>query len=106
MEDSDIGLLVLGALVLGLIALCGVLAARYGSLRGAMFGARIVRELGMIEGAGGTFSRCLKARVFELEAGGHARIGLELRMHGKRSYATLDAESARKLAGLLQAAAR
>jgi hypothetical protein len=106
MTEPEIALFIVAAVVIALIAVCAMLAARYGSLRGAMFGARVTRELGAIDGAGGAFSRSLKARVFELEASGRARIGLEFRTHGKRSYATLDAAAARQLAGLLESAAR
>ena len=106
MTEPEITLFIGAAVVIALIAVCAMLAARYGSLRGAMFGARVAREIGMVESTGNLFSRKLKARVYELESDGNARIGIELGVHGKRSYATLDADSARKLAGLLENAAR
>jgi hypothetical protein len=106
MDESMIGLFIVAGVVIALVAIVIVLGVRYGSLRGAMFGARIARELGAIDSTRGPFSRGIKAKVFELEPGGEACVGLEVGAQGKRSYVTLDAASARKLAELLQNAAR
>lgn len=107
MAEADIGILFFGGTIAAIVLVCIVLTVRYGGLRGAMFGARVQRELGEVGAGSGMFGRRLRARVFQLEGDGDAsRVGLEVRNYGKRWYATLSATDARRLAELLTAAGR
>ena len=106
MADADIGVYFFAATILAIVLACVFMAVRYGSLRGAMFGARVLRELGEVSSGSGIFGRSAQARVFELEADGGKRVGLEVRRYGKRFHATLSAADAQRLARLLDSAAR
>lgn len=107
MGEEQIGLLVFAGVVTTIVAVLTVLLVHHGGFRGAMFGARVEREVGEVKAAGSTFGRGLHAKVFQLAADGPTkRVGMEVRHHGKRAYAVLSERDALALAELLQRAAR
>jgi hypothetical protein len=103
----DPQLMLLIVVVTVIVTAFGVAFLRYGGFRGALFGARVLRELGEVTGEGRMFGRHRIARVYELEGdGGGKRVGLEVFRYGKRVHLALDSADAQRLARLLDSAAR
>lgn len=102
-------------LPLGVFALVGILFGyrylRFGSLLGVVVGARVVRTIGKVESqrAMGT-RRILEVHVLEPEPGGSSMVAVGETTRGSGSWKfsafKLSAEEARRLAGLLEQAAK
>lgn len=107
MDFEQIGPILFGALFLAVVAFMARGFFKHGGLKGMMFGARIRRTVGEVEGAK-TFMMKAGLKVHALDGGPDKAIGVELVAKSVASYqmmpVTLSVPEARKLIAHLQAA--
>jgi len=91
------------AVLLGILSYILARVLRYGSFKGAIFGAKIRRQVGTI-GSPALLSLSTALQVFALEdPASNQVIGLQAGSgHGKNVYLTLSQEEARQLVAVLQ----